>query len=227
MVTQEDVFNSAGWKALNRMGIFATMHHIFRRNYIDLETLLKRIHDDINMSQETFQEQYIHLSQYIFNLLASSTALTDHARRLMGFYKETNLYKEYQKKIKESFADNKLMQFIHKLRNYQTHYQLELPYPVRSLKDNKHWDVVFISNELLKHPEQWNEQSKQFIKECGQEINLNKVFSEYNRLIDTFYMWLYTELQIYHKKDFEERERLIRESGMELPNINLNQPRPQ
>mgnify|MGYP000006627649 FL=1 len=224
MTTQEDVFNCAGWKALNRMGIFATMHHIFRQNYIDLEMLLKRIHDDTNMSQETFQEQHIHLSQYIFNFLASSTALTDHARRLIGFYEKIDLHKEYQQKIKESFADNKLAQFIHKLRNYQTHYQLEFPYPVRSLDDNKSWDVVFVSNDFLKHPEQWNVLSKQFIEESGQEINLNKIFAEYSKLIDTFYMWLYTELQIYHQKDFEKREKLIKESGMEIPYIPLNQP---
>ncbi len=226
MTTQEDVFNCAGWKALNRMGIFATMHHIFRQNYIDLEMLLKRIHNDTNMSQETFQEQHIHLSQYIFNFLASSTALTDHARRLIGFYEKTDLHKEYQQKIKESFADNKLAQFIHKLRNYQTHYQLEFPYPVRSLDDNKSWDVVFVSNDFLKHPEQWNVLSKQFIEESGQEINLNKIFAEYSKLIDTFYMWLYTELQIYHQKDFGEREKLIKESGLEIPYIPLNQPMP-
>lgn len=42
----------------------------------------------------------------------------------------------------------------------------------------------------------------------------------------TFYMWLYRELQIYHEKDFEEREKLIKEIGMEIPNINLSQPMP-
>lgn len=152
--------------------------------------------------------------------------MTDHARRLINFYEETDLYKKYQQKIKESFVDNKLVQFIHKLRNYQTHYQLEFPYPVRSLDDNKSWDVVFVSSDFLKHPEQWNAQSKQFIEESGQEINLNKVFAEYYKLIDTFYMWLYRELQIYHEKDFEEREKLIKEIGMEIPNINLSQPMP-
>lgn len=39
-------------------------------------------------------------------------------------------------------------------------------------------------------------------------------------------MWLYTELQIYHQKDFEEREKLIKESGLEIPYIPLNQPMP-
>ena len=143
---------------------------------------------------------------------------------MIGFYEKTDLHKEYQQKIKESFADNKLAQFIHKLRNYQTHYQLEFPYPVRSLDDNKSWDVVFVSSDFLKHPEQWNVLSKQFIEESGQEINLNKIFAEYSKLIDTFYMWLYTKLQIYHKKDFEERDKLIKESGMEIPYIPLNQP---
>ena len=95
---------------------------------------------------------------------------------------------------------------------------------MRSLDDNKSWDVVFVSNDFLKHPEQWNVLSKQFIEESGQEINLNKIFAEYSKLIDTFYMWLYTELQIYHQKDFEKREKLIKESGMEIPYIPLNQP---
>ena len=115
-----------------------------------------------------------------------------------------------------------MAQFIHKLRNYQTHYQLEFPYPVRSLDDNKSWDVVFVSNDFLKHPEQWNVLSKQFIEESGQEINLNKIFAEYSKLIDTFYMWLYTELQIYHQKDFEEREKLIKsENRQQICNVQF------
>lgn len=98
MTTQEDVFNCAGWKAINRMGLLATMHHIFRQNYIDLEVLLRKIHDDINMSQETFQELHIHLSQYVFNLLASSTALTDHARRLINSTKRQIYIRNINKK---------------------------------------------------------------------------------------------------------------------------------
>ena len=90
---REIIFNCSGWKAIQRAGAMINMHHIFRQNYSDLEQLLKKIHDDINVTKEVNQASFIHLEQYIFNYLASSSALIDLSRKMMDNYKNTELYK--------------------------------------------------------------------------------------------------------------------------------------
>ena len=82
------------------------------------------------------------------------------------------------------------------------------PNPVRSIDDNKLWDIVLRSEELLQHPTEWDQVSKDFIRSCGSEINLNKIFSEYTNMVKAFHEWLYPILQQYHQKDFEDQKKL-------------------
>ncbi len=221
MITQEDIFKCAGWQAINRMGQIASINHIFSQNYSDLNNLLLKIYYTVEPTEEIYQEIHQRLEQYIFNFLAASFALTDNCRKVMAFYKETDLYKKYQQKVDNEFAKDTLANFIRQLRNYQTHYKLEFPTPVRSLDDNTHWDVVFISDELLKHPNEWNSLSKQYITQCGKEINIGKMSADYNHKIDMFYHWLYGELKAYHKEDFAERDKLFEEIGWKLPGLSI------
>ena len=93
MQTPKELFEQSGWKALNRIGTFAEMHHIFKQNFSDLNTLLMQI-----KKNEDGENVWLHLSQYIFNFLASSFSLCEHCRKMMAFYKGTELYKEYEKK---------------------------------------------------------------------------------------------------------------------------------
>ena len=144
MQTPKELFEQSGWKALNRIGTFAEMHHIFKQNFSDLNALLMQI-----KKNEDGENAWLHLSQYIFNFLASSFSLCEHCRKMMAFYKGTELYKEYEKKTLETFNNN-LCAFIHKFRNYQTHYQIEFAY-----SDTQKNTVVFLSENLLKDKSQW------------------------------------------------------------------------
>lgn len=224
MVTKENIFNSKGWKLINKVSSIFSMHHIFRQNYSDLEQLLVKIHNDIFITKEVNQAIFVHLEQYIFNFLASASALTDLSRKTMNYYKGTDLYEKYQKMIKETFG-NDLSQFIRNLRNYQTHYQLVFPYTVKNLEDNRMWDVVLISKDLMMHPDQWNYGAKNFINKNGEEININKVFAQYSRLVDAFYMWLYAKLDEYHKDDIKERNYLVKMVNIDIPEFSFNPQR--
>ncbi len=221
MVTKENVFNSKGWNLINKVSSIFSMHHIYRQNYSDLEQLLVKIHNDIFITTDVNQAIFVHLEQYIFNFLASASALTDLSRKTMNYYKGTDLYEKYQIMVKEAF-DNDLSQFVRNLRNYQTHYQLVFPYTVKSLDDNKLWDVVLISKDLLKYPDQWNARAKKFINKNGEEVNVNKVFAEYNCLVDAFYMWLYAKLDEYHKYDIKERNYLVKQANLNICEFSFN-----
>ena len=222
MVTENEVFNCAGWQAINDIGPLPNIHNVFLQNWLELRQLLKEIHDNVQISKDIQEKAFIHLQQKIFNYLAASSVLTDTSRKVMTHYKGTSFLKEYEKKVAEVFKNNNLSHFIRNLRNYQTHYELVFPYPVRSLEDDKHWDVVLISAELLEHEKEWNMESKQFIKNCGKEINLIKIFEKYTNLINAFYVWVYTKFAEYHKNDIIERDQLIKKANMSISPSRIN-----
>lgn len=222
MVNEKEVLNCKGWKAINDINPLVSILNVFFQNSIELQELLEKIHNNLQISKEVRKESFQHLQQRIFNYLSSSSALTDAARRIMKHYKGTPLSKEYNNKTTELFKNNELSHFIRSLRNYQTHYELTFPYQVSSLNDKEHWDVILISEELLEHKEQWDSQAIQFINNCGKEVNLTEIFAQYTNLINAFYMWLYAKFLEYHQNDFNERDKLIKESNMNLPPSELN-----
>lgn len=56
MTTPEKFFNHPGWLASKSLGYLANMHHIFIQNYLILEELQIRIHNDEHFSSKTYQE---------------------------------------------------------------------------------------------------------------------------------------------------------------------------
>ena len=219
MATQEELFNHPGWQACNRLGAFANMHNIFLENYNQFKGLCDKLKYNESLSNEFKKEIFMHLERYIFNYLSSASALIEHSRHLTSFYKDTDFYTEYDKRIKNVFEKNDLALFIKKLRNYQVHVGLPCPYIVASQKDTKSWDIVFISQELLDKKNDWNLESKKFINTCGKEIILNDVFYQYTNLVNSFYLWVYEELKKYHKDELIEKERIEKELGIFVPSI--------
>ena len=101
MATVYDLFNCAGWQAMNRIGTFSNMHNIFQQNHLELNNLLIKVQDDIQLSNGTIKETWEHLEQRVFNYLSSASALENHARKMMKFYDGKNVYLEYSlKKIR-------------------------------------------------------------------------------------------------------------------------------
>lgn len=219
IMTQDELFNHPGWLASKRLGYIANMHHIFLQNYLILKELLIKIYNDEKFSAQTYQEFDQHMQQYLFNFLSASAALTDNCRKMMSFYKETGLFNEYKAKIDEIFKKNLLSAFIKDLRNYQAHNKIDIPTPVRSLKDYKSIDIIFISDELLKENYQWTAPSKKFMEKCGLEISILPIINEYNDMINLFYNWLYQRIKQYHRADFIALKQVIREQGSDEFNL--------
>ena len=220
-MTQTELFNHPGWLASKRLGYLANMHHIFLQNYLILEELLVRIHNDEHFSIQTYQEFDKHMQQYLFNFLSAASALTDNCRKMMSFYEETDFYNEYNAKIDEIFKKNFISSFIKDLRNYQTHNKIDIPTPVQSLTDKKSIDVIFISDELLKENYKWTAASKKFMQDCGLEISILPVIKEYNNMINIFYDWLYKRLKEYHHDDFVELKKVIQSQEKDQFNFDI------
>lgn len=69
------------------------------------------------------------------------------------------------------------------------------------------------------------EEAKEFIRASREEINVNKTFAEYSRLVDAFYMWLYAKLDEYHKDDIKERNYLVKMANIDIPEFSFNPQR--
>ena len=210
MKKEDIVFKSNGWQAINRMGIINENYHTLILNYRELMNEIVRIQQVQDPFLLLFNNE--HLNKYIFNFLASTSALIDSCRSVMDFYKNTLIYENYKQKVKEQFANNKIAIFIKDLRNYQMHYKTTFPY----VTPNK--QVCFETHEFKQY-DRWTKLSKDFIKEQGDFIILKPLFETYFKMLEPFYMGIYAELTEYHEKDFKETIKLAAEVNVQIPNI--------
>lgn len=213
MKTQEEiVFKSNGWQTVNRLGLLNENYHTLILNYNELKSEIINIQKSTDPFLSLFNNK--NLNRYIFNFLASTTALIDSCRNTMKFYKETDLYKTYEDDVKKLFARNKEAIFIKDLRNYMMHFKIIFP----CLSDNNQVSFeVYQLNEF----KGWTSLSKKFIQEQGKFVTIIPLIENYFKRLEPFYMEIYSKIREFHQEDFKETIKLASEIGMSLPNIYL------
>lgn len=211
MKTQEEiVFKSNGWQAVNRIGILNENYHTLILNYSELKSEIINIQKSTNPFLLLFNNK--NLNRYLFNFLASTTALIDSCRNTMKFYKETDLYKAYEDNIKKLFARNKEAIFTKDLRNYMMHFKIIFP----CLSSNN--QVSFEVYELNQY-KKWTSLSKEFIQEQGKFVTIIPLIENYFKQLEPFYMEIYSKIIEFHQEDFKETMQLASEIGMSVPKL--------
>lgn len=208
---EEIVFKSNGWQAVNRIGILNENYHMLILNYNELKNEIIKIQTYAEPILLLFNN--LNLNHYIFNFLASTTALIDSCRNTMKFYKETDLYKAYEDNVKKLFAKNKETIFIKDLRNCMMHYKIISP----CLSDN---NQVSFEVYQLKEFKGWTSLSKEFIQEQGKFVTIIPLIENYFKRLEPFYMEIYSKIREFHQEDFKETIKLASEIGMSLPKIH-------
>ena len=209
---EEIVFKSNGWQAVNRIGILNENYHTLILNYNELKSEIINIQKSTNPFLLLFNNK--NLNRYLFNFLASTTALIDSCRNTMKFYKETDLYKTYEDNVKKLFAKNKEAVFIKDLRNYMMHFKIIFP----CLSSNN--KVSFEVYELNQY-NKWTSLSKEFIQEQGKFVTIIPLIENYFKQLEPFYMEIYSKIIEFHQEDFKETMQLASEMGMSVPDIYL------
>ena len=213
MKTQEEiVFKSNGWQAVNRIGILNENYHTLILNYNELKSEIINIQKSTDPFLSLFNNK--NLNRYLFNFLASTTALIDSCRNTMKFYKETDLYKIYEDNVKKLFARNKEAIFIKDLRNYMMHFKIIFP----CLSSNN--QVSFEVYELNQY-NKWTSLSKEFIQEQEKFVTIIPLIENYFKRLEPFYMEIYSKIIEFHQEDFKETMQLASEMGMFVPDIYL------
>jgi len=130
----------------------------------------------------------------------------------MSFYENTTIYEHYKQQVNEQFSNNSIAVFIKDLRNYQMHYKIA--FPCLSHKE----DVSFETYELKQY-NKWTKVSKEFINDQGDFIVLKPLFETYFKMLESFYINIYSELTKHHQQDFKETIELAEKINMPIPNI--------
>lgn len=209
-IKEEIVFKTNGWQAINRIGILNENYHTLILNYRELMNEIVQIQSAQEPFLLLFNNQ--NLNRYIFNFLASTSALIDSCRNVMSFYKETTIYEHYKQRVDEQFSNNSVAVFIKDLRNYQMHYKIALPCLSKE-------EIVSFETYELKQYNKWTKLSKEFIEEQGSFIILNPLFESYFKMLEPFYMEIYSMLLEYHKQDFKETIKLAAKINMPISDI--------
>ena len=211
MKTQEEiVFKSNGWQAVNRIGILNENYYTLIQNYNELKNEIIKIQTCVEPILLLFNNP--NLNRYIFNFLASTTALIDSCRNTMKFYKETDLYKTYEDNVKKLFAKNKETIFIKDLRNCMMHYKIISP----CLSDNNQVSFeVYQLNEF----KGWTAVGILLLQAQGKFVTIIPLIENYFKRLEPFYMEIYSKIREFHREDFKETIKLASEIGRALPNI--------
>lgn len=210
MIKEEIIFKSNGWQAVNRIGILNENYHTLILNYNELKSEIVNIQKSTNPFLSLFNNK--NLNRYLFNFLASTTALIDSCRNTMHFYKETDLYKTYEDNVKKLFAKNKEAVFIKDLRNYMMHFKIIFP----CLSSNN--KVSFEVYELNQY-NKWTSLSKEFIQEQGKFVTIIPLLENYFKQLEPFYMEIYSKIIEFHQEDFKETIELASKIGMVIPKL--------
>ncbi len=205
---KEAVFQSKGWQAFNRLGMYAEIYSIFIDNYYELMDEINKIQSSKMPVVAHFENRQI--NRRIFNFFAPTKAMTDNCRNLMSYYEDTIVYENFIKQKDLLFKDNPLVAFVQKFRNNQTHIKLGLSWLSNSNK------VIFLTEELLRDFKEWNGLSKKYIEQSGNEIILENLCAEYFKLQEQFYAWLTNEIKNFHKEDFKETIYLASKTDIKL-----------
>lgn len=206
---------------------------IFRGNYDELIKPLTLLEDkpeaiklwDVKRKEDLYRV-FEEAGRLLFNLLAAAFMLIDHTRRCIDKlyaekkYEEFN--KEYEKEIRERFADNDIHQIAKGLRNYIQHRNLpavgsEITYtPETGLKK-----AFMISTESLLEWDGWNPIARKKLQTMGKSFPLRMFVEDYFSQVASFHQWLWGKQVELHKEDVERLNKLKKEARLAFKNAGM------
>ena len=101
---EQELFESNGWQAINRIGAFAEMHHILLQNYQDLMNIISKIQNPQLEYSKRVDLMLNNINQYIFNFISAAMALRDNTNEMAKFYDNTNLGNSIKENTQKIFA---------------------------------------------------------------------------------------------------------------------------
>jgi hypothetical protein len=212
--TFKDVISSKGMEFINRSYSRSVTRYIFTDNADKLIQHFNDHSDPIAYSQSvaegTKPQVMREAARLLHNFLAGASTLIDQTRVFISdHYLGTDVNKEFKSRIDRNFLHNPLSQFVKDLRNFMMH--CGLPPVERHLTMARSSEVPSgtLSAETgfrlrkaeLQKWDAWKADSKHFLEQQGDFIDLMDLVVRYRILIDTFHNEFDALLQEHHKDD--------------------------
>lgn len=231
----QEILDSKGMQYINRMHSRSFSINIFNINTIELLELISHINDpnegvNILMQNNRQGSDQLHreINRKIHNFVASAMTLVEHTRNFMReYYSETEIFKDYENKIKDELSQDTLIKFIQDLRNYMVHNGLpptQMFMEFKSLMDGSGTGItttgIRIKTDKLLEWSRWTNLAKEYLQSLGEFINIYTMITEYQSKILEFHNWLNVALENHHHTDLEQFEALQSISRLNNPSLS-------
>jgi len=206
---------------------------IFHGNYGQLVKLLTLLEDkpqtialwDVKKRNELhiiFKE----VERLLFNYLAATFMLIDHARRyvdrMYSTSKHVDFKQEYKKEIAQRFANNDNHQIAQGLRNYIQHRKLPSVGSTITYTQETGLNKAFmVSIPSLLEWDGWSNKAREKLSSKGDTLRLSDFVQQYFQQVESFHKWLWVKQVELHQEDVDRLNQLIREARAAFKNAGL------
>jgi hypothetical protein len=193
---------------------------IFHGNYIELIKPLRVLEDrpesiklwDVKKRRELYRV-FEEIGRLLFNYLAAAFMLIDHTRRYVDKMYEDAKYsafkEEYEKEVRERFANNDNHQIAKGLRNYIQHRNLPAVGSKIIYTPETGLNKTFgISIDSLLEWDGWSPLARKKLRAMGESFKIRAFVEEYFGDVEAFHKWLWKRQVEMHGEDIERLNKI-------------------
>lgn len=184
---------------------------VFNGNFAQLKQVLDAVYG--SNAHELISQRHSYkfgillreITRLLHNFVASALSLIDHTRIVKNeVYGDKRKFPDYEERIKLDFVENPLARFVVKLRQYCQHYQMPLLGGVVSFDANGVRAEVQLSKaEMLKF-DGWDSKARSYLKSLPDDFDLRVIITEYHRLVNEFYVWMFNRHNEIYKTEMDK-----------------------
>jgi len=201
-----------GTKIIHMTQALAVSQYTLNKNYEELKNSITTYENDLSIwdmgRRRNLEAFLVEFSRLFHNYLSSIFSLIEHTRTFLNNLNNPQLRQEYYEKL-ENLKINECVKFLKDLRTYVQHCNLSIVSAEFTLKRKNNdiknplehkQNLVIGKKELLKWGG-WSFKSKNYIDKLENNVDLDIITIEYQKLITEFYQWFYNIIgELYSDK---------------------------
>jgi len=203
---------------------------IFKGNYAELRKLLTTKYNmpeaislcDVKNIHLIYARQR-EVGRLLHNFVAAAKLQVDNTRRIYEkLYKKEEQFTECKAELKNRFASNPLVQFIHCLRNYCLKYESPPVFSTMSLELEPSGGEIRLklNKSKLEQYSKWTSYANNFLSKQRGSIDLLEVVDEYYSSVMNFHDWFGLHMKAIHTEEIAKVDAKRKEiAKLVIPDI--------
>lgn len=154
------------------------------------------------------------VARKLHNYVAAAFSLVAATRAFVNeHYKDTDLLREYNDRVKRDFSEAPLHRFLQDLRNYTLHYRLPATRAANSFKRREDGGFDFdnrfmLDVDKLREWDKWTAKAREYLEALGSDANLANIIDAYEPVVTGLHEWLAARIKEEHAAEIQELEEL-------------------